>query len=114
MVNRGPYIGVWGVPVSAAGKIDAHSNHRDRQAAPSTVRVDPARALTLDFLRWIAGGMRSYADVMDAWRTSCPRLSIWEDAVEAGLVRPERRPEDGGQIVVTLTARGRALLTDAG
>lgn len=45
-----------------------------------------AQLLTLQFLDWLAAAPRSYADVMEAWRTSCPRLSIWEDAVEDGLV----------------------------
>lgn len=63
--------------------------------------------LVLDLLEWLAPAPRSYADVMDAWRTSCPRLTIWEDAVDGGLVT--RR--DG---VVEVTALGRARLADAG
>lgn len=43
-------------------------------------------ALMLQFLEWVARGDRTYADAMDAWRTSCPRLSIWEDALEAGFI----------------------------
>jgi hypothetical protein len=48
--------------------------------------TDILQPLTLDFLGWLARGPRPYAEVMDAWRTSCPRLTVWEDAVEAGLV----------------------------
>ena len=55
--------------------------------------------LVVQFLRWVAERPRTYADVMDAWRTSCPRMSIWEDAQADGLVRVE------GQ-AVTLTVRG--------
>ena len=66
--------------------------------------IDP---LVLDLLEWLAPAARPYADVMDAWRTSCPRLTIWEDAVDAGLV--SRR--DG---VVEVTALGRRRLDDAG
>lgn len=44
-------------------------------------------ALTLQFLEWVAGGRRSHADVMETWRSSRPRLSIWEDALLEGLVR---------------------------
>lgn len=44
-------------------------------------------ALTLQFLEWVAGGRRSHAEVMETWRSSCPRLSIWEDALVEGLVR---------------------------
>ena len=45
-----------------------------------------ASALMMQFLEWVAGGNRTYADAMDTWRTSCPRLSIWEDALDAGFV----------------------------
>jgi hypothetical protein len=44
-------------------------------------------ALILDLVEWIATGPRDYADVMSAWRTSCPRLTIWEDAVDGGYIR---------------------------
>jgi hypothetical protein len=43
--------------------------------------------LTRDLLAWIAAAPRTYRETMDVWRTSCPRLSIWEDAVGDGLVR---------------------------
>lgn len=43
--------------------------------------------LTRDLLAWIAATPRTYRETMEVWRTSCPRLSIWEDAVGDGLVR---------------------------
>jgi hypothetical protein len=43
-------------------------------------------ALVLDLVEWIAREPRRYTEVMDAWRTSCPRLPIWEDAVDHGFV----------------------------
>jgi hypothetical protein len=43
--------------------------------------------LTRDLLAWIASAPRTYRETMEAWRTSCPRLSIWEDAVSEGLIR---------------------------
>jgi hypothetical protein len=61
-----------------------------------------ASALMVQFLAWVADRPRTRADVMEAWRT-CPRLSLWEDAMIDGLVRLENRQ-------VTLTARGRAVL----
>jgi hypothetical protein len=71
--------------------------------------ADPAHALTLQFLAWVAEAPRSYAQAMDAWRSTCPRLSIWEDAILDGLVAFE-----GGatrnQSRVMLTPRGRAVL----
>lgn len=63
-------------------------------------------ALLIDFLAWLVTGERPYAEVMDAWRTSCPRLTVWEDALEAGWI--ERRPGAG----VALTDEGRAWLAE--
>jgi hypothetical protein len=67
-------------------------------------------ALTLQFLAWVADGPRTYGEAMDAWRSTCPRLSIWEDAVRDGLVRLE----NGGAMkssLVVLTLGGKARLT---
>lgn len=47
------------------------------------------QALTRQMLEWIAARPRDYAEVMETWRTSCPRLSIWEDACIDGLVTHE-------------------------
>ena len=64
--------------------------------------------LTLDLLAWIETRPRSYEETIEAWKTSCPHLSIWDDAVSDGLVTVER----GGtaKTRVTLTEAGRALL----
>jgi hypothetical protein len=64
-------------------------------------------ALILDLLEWVASGERSYAAVMDAWRTSCPRLPVWEEANDRGLVA---RQQVDGRSVVRATASGLALL----
>ena len=64
--------------------------------------------LTLDFLSWLAAEPRSYAEVMDAWRTSCPRLTVWEDAIDAGLIRRSHRA--GQPTCIELTPAGEALL----
>ena len=66
------------------------------------------KPLVLDMLEWVARQPRPYAEVMDAWRTSCPRLPIWEDSLRHGLVVCERRP--GAGMIVRLTPAGRALL----
>jgi hypothetical protein len=70
---------------------------------------DPADALTLQFLAWVAEAPRTYAQAMDAWRSTCPRLSIWEDAILDGLVAFE-----GGatrnQSRVALTPKGHTRL----
>jgi len=71
---------------------------------------NPAGYLTVQFLTWVSEQPRTYGDAMDAWRTSCPRLSIWDDAIRDGLVRMEKG--DGGmrQSLVLLTSRGRVVL----
>ncbi|MBR0650231.1 hypothetical protein GXW78_11205 [Roseomonas terrae] len=61
------------------------------------------RPLILDLVAFVAERPRPYAEVLDAWRTNCPRLTVWEDAVEAGLVTLH----DG---VVQATDRGRDAL----
>jgi trans-2,3-dihydro-3-hydroxyanthranilate isomerase len=68
----------------AAGQEHEHADHRDRmkQGAPAETS-----APTLQLLSWLAERPRSYADTIDAWKTSCPRLSVWEDAVAEGLIR---------------------------
>jgi D-3-phosphoglycerate dehydrogenase len=63
--------------------------------------LDP---LILDLLEWIGPGPRPYSEVIDAWRTSCPRLTVWEDASERGFV--ERRHEPGNGALVCVTALG--------
>jgi hypothetical protein len=67
--------------------------------------------LILDMLEWLSARERSYDQVMDAWRTSCPRLTIWEDANERGLVATEVRD---GRCIVELTPSGLALLRTRG
>ncbi len=65
--------------------------------------------LTVQFLAWLAERPRTYAETMDAWRTSCPRLSVWEDASLGGLVRLEAG--DDALAMVVLTPAGRDMLT---
>jgi hypothetical protein len=69
---------------------------------------DTLTPLILDFLDWLAARPRSYAEVMDVWRTSCPRLTVWEDAVDAGLVAHLRAHTEPA--AVGLTAKGRQML----
>ena len=73
----------------------------------------PAGHLTLQFLAWIGEAPRSYGEAMDAWRTSCPRLSIWEDALQEGLIEVSHDRCAMRAATVTLTDRGRALLLNA-
>ena len=70
------------------------------------------QSLILDLLEWIVARPRTYSDVMDAWKTSCPRLTIWEDATDAGLV--ELVSSDKGQKLVQVTELGREFLSRHG
>ena len=67
-------------------------------------------ASTLQLLDWISSGTRTYDEVIEAWRTSCPRLSVWEDALHDGLVVCRA----GRPAIVELTSRGRAVLDERG
>jgi hypothetical protein len=60
-------------------------------------------ALIVDLLRWLAERDRTHEEVMSAWRTSCPRLPVWEDANDLGFVETK-------QGIVSITAQGRAFL----
>jgi hypothetical protein len=67
--------------------------------------TEPLNPGTLELLTWVADRPRTYADAIEAWRSNCPRLSAWDDALTAGLLQVVRNR-------VTLTARGRVLLDD--
>ena len=72
------------------------------------IQPSPPSALTLELLNWVAERPRTHAETMAAWGTSCPRMSIWEDASSDGLVTV---PADGGEsnaARVRLTPLGRA------
>jgi len=69
--------------------------------------ADTVEALILDLLEWLAARDRTYEEVMDAWRTSCPRLPVWEDANDRGLIQQE---EVNGRCVVRVTPAGLALI----
>jgi len=60
-------------------------------------------ASTLELLTWVTARARTYEDVVEAWKSNCPRHAVWDDAVTAGLVTAGR---DG----VALTDRGLAAL----
>lgn len=67
--------------------------------------LDP---LILDLVEWVAREPRTYAEVMDAWRTSCPRLTVWEDAQERGFLM--RGPGGNRTAEVIVTPVGHAFL----
>lgn len=65
------------------------------------------QSLVLDLLEWLSRKDRSYEETMDAWRTSCPRLPVWEDANDHGLVCLESR---NGRSLVRVTSSGTEFL----
>ena len=73
---------------------------------------DSANLLMLEFLSWISSHRRTYAESMNAWQSTCPRHTIWEDAIIDGLIQLNRAgachdPE------VELTPRGKAYLEES-
>ena len=71
--------------------------------------TDTVDALVLDLLEWIGPAARPYPDVMEAWRTSCPRLPVWEEANARGFLRRHRDGDQGE--VVSVSAAGSAYLS---
>ena len=71
--------------------------------------TDTVQNLILDLVEWVERTERTYEDTMDAWRTSCPRLPVWEDASERGLVE---RTVANGRVMVRATSSGLALLKE--
>jgi hypothetical protein len=72
---------------------------------------DPVEALIVDMVEWLAAAPRSYAEAQAAWRTSCPRLPVWEEAAERGLIARDMAPD--GTPCLTATEKGRDLLARA-
>lgn len=58
-------------------------------------------SLILDLLEWVSCGGRTYEEVMDAWRTSCPKLPVWEEANDLGLIAKEPT-QTGCNVRITL------------
>ena len=72
-----------------------------------TEMTDTVENLILDLVEWVSRRERTYEETRDAWRTSCPRLPVWEDATERGLVE---RFSSNGRALVRATAAGLAFL----
>lgn len=74
------------------------------------MQLDPLESLVVDLLEWIGPEGRPYSEVMDAWRTSCPRLPVWEEANERGFVT-QRLDADRGALVC-VTGLGREIVAE--
>jgi hypothetical protein len=69
---------------------------------------ETADPLVLDFVEWVAREPRAYAEVVATWKTSCPRLTIWEDAADHGLVTRATQPGLG--LIIAVTESGAKFL----
>jgi hypothetical protein len=70
--------------------------------------ADNNDSLILDLVEWVAREPRSYTEAMDAWKTSCPRLTIWEDAIDRGFI--DRSPDTSATMRIVVTLAGRQFL----
>jgi hypothetical protein len=68
-------------------------------------------APTLELLRWVSARPRTYRETIEAWRTSCPRLSVWDDGIGDGHVEVARE-EGQGDALVRVTTSGQAILDE--
>lgn len=71
-----------------------------------SVTLEP---LIADFVAWLAAEERPYAEALEAWRTNCPRLTVWEEARERGLVATRRTASR--DLLLEPTAQGLAFLS---
>jgi hypothetical protein len=71
---------------------------------------EPVDALILDLLEWIGPGARPYPEVIDTWRTSCPRLPVWEEANARGYIHHGR--SEGAGALISVSPSGRAALAE--
>jgi hypothetical protein len=72
--------------------------------------ADYSAALMTQLLDWVAERPRTYAEAMDAWKSSCPRHPVWDDALTEGLIEVVADGSPMSECVVRLTRRGSLLL----
>ena len=71
--------------------------------------TDTVENLVLDLLEWVGRKERTYQETLNAWRTSCPRLPVWEDANDRGLLETASA---NGRLLVRVTPAGFVLLEE--
>jgi hypothetical protein len=71
--------------------------------------METVENLIVDLVEWVGSKDRSYRETLEAWRTSCPRLPVWEEANDRGLLETVA---DGGISVVRPTPAGLRLLRE--
>jgi hypothetical protein len=83
----------------------------ERNSIPDGTISDPLDALILDLLEWIGPDAKPYEATIEAWRTSCPRLPVWEEATARGFITFDRR--QGPELLVIVSAEGKRALRAA-
>jgi hypothetical protein len=76
----------------------------------ATAASDTVESLVLDLLEWVGPSPRPYAETLDAWRTSCPHLPVWEEANDRGFIA--RTQEPGRGLLVSVSAAGEEHLRE--
>ena len=71
---------------------------------------DPVDTLILDLLEWVGPGARPYREAMEVWRTSCPRLPVWEEAHARGFLEHHHSP--GSEAMISVSAKGAKHLAE--
>jgi hypothetical protein len=71
--------------------------------------TDTVENLMLDLVEWVGRKERTYQETMEAWRTSCPRLPVWEDATDCGFVETAFA---NGRSLVRVTQAGLEFLRE--
>jgi hypothetical protein len=84
--------------------VDARGLLTDLRQSTGHAVSDTVDTLILDLLAWIGPEPRPYAEVLEAWRTSCPRMPVWEDANDRGFIVRHRAPGRG--VLVSVSAAG--------
>jgi hypothetical protein len=85
-------------PVRRRQRGDVLTDLSQSTGPPGSDTVD---TLILDLLEWIGPNPRPYAEVLEAWRTSCPRLPVWEDATDRGFIARHHAPGRGALVSVS-------------
>lgn len=71
--------------------------------------AESTETLMQEFLSWVSTRRRTYDEAMEAWQSHCPRQTIWEDAMIAGLIQLTHN-DRCHETEVTLTALGKKLM----
>ena len=98
------------IPIRSA--VDSERTHSTTELASRIDRIkivsQTVEVLIVDLLEWLSRKQRSYEETMEVWRTCCPKLPVWEDAIARGLVYVESANR---RSLVRLTSAGVELLT---